>query len=73
MTIAMPTKSACRKPTTDLVPARVGQVQAVDHRQAQPGEGDGDRQDHRVRAGGQEVHADLGNDGDRDEHADLWQ
>ena len=54
-----------------LVPACVRQVEAVDHRQPQARQRDGDRQDHRVRVGGQEVHADLGDDRDRDEHADL--
>ena len=54
-----------------LVPAGIGQVEAVDHRQPQARQRDGDRQDHGVRVGRQEVHADLGDDGDGDEDADL--
>ena len=46
-----------------LAPARVGQVQAIDHRQSQPRQGHGDRQDHRVRVGGEEAHADFADDG----------
>ena len=54
-----------------LAPARVGQVQAIDHRQSQPRQGHGDRQDHRVRVGGEEAHADLADDGQGEEHANL--
>ena len=64
-----------RLPETNhgLVPARVRQVEAIDHRQTQPRESYRDRQDHGVRVGGQEMNADLADDGERDEHADLWQ
>ena len=54
-----------------LVPAGIRQVEAVDHRQPQARQRHRDRQDHGVSVGRQEVHADLGDDGDGHQDADL--
>ncbi len=54
-----------------LVPAGVRQVQPVDHRQPEARQRHRDREDHGVRVGRQEVHADLGDDGDGHQDADL--